>query len=208
MTLTFACDLSAASTMPPHYTGKERDTESGNDYFDARYYNSNTGRFLSPDWSAKVEPVPYAKLDNPQSLNLYSYVLNNPTGLTDDDGHAITCAAGMKNRQVCVDTVQALLGDPHTSGNLAGYDGPDNPNLTIESDDLSSQDSSTVTPNGTPVSRAQFDVQMYTNDAKTLGQQLSRDVSHPSAIQQERAAQRIEPQPVGMEIEQGLSMGH
>jgi len=30
------------------------------------------------------------------------------------------------------------------------------------------------------VSRAQFDVQMYTNDAKTLGQQLSRDVSNPS----------------------------
>jgi hypothetical protein len=30
------------------------------------------GRFMSPDWSAKVEPVPYAKLDDPQSLNLYA----------------------------------------------------------------------------------------------------------------------------------------
>jgi ATP-dependent exoDNAse (exonuclease V) alpha subunit len=61
------------------------------------------------------------------------------------------------------------------------------------------------------VSRAQFDVQMYTNDAKTLGQQLSRDVSHPSAIQQtpiqQDTAQKIDPQPVGMEISQGLSMG-
>jgi hypothetical protein len=28
------------------------------------------GRFMSPDWSAKAEPVPYAKLDNRQSLNL------------------------------------------------------------------------------------------------------------------------------------------
>jgi len=28
------------------------------------------------------------------------------------------------------------------------------------------------------VSRAQFDVQMYTNDAKALGYELSRDVSH------------------------------
>ena len=64
-----------------HYTGKERDTESGNDYMFARYYNSATGRFLSPDWDAKVDdPVPYAKLDNPQKLNLYSYVLNNPVG--------------------------------------------------------------------------------------------------------------------------------
>jgi RHS repeat-associated protein len=31
------------------YTGKERDTESGNDYFGARYYASSMGRFLSPD---------------------------------------------------------------------------------------------------------------------------------------------------------------
>jgi hypothetical protein len=29
------------------------------------------GRFMTPDWSAKEEPVPYAKLDNPQSLNLW-----------------------------------------------------------------------------------------------------------------------------------------
>jgi ATP-dependent exoDNAse (exonuclease V) alpha subunit len=71
------------------------------------------------------------------------------------------------------------------------------------------------------VSRAQYDVQMYTNDAKTLGQELSRDVSHPSAIQQtnqptgmqqttptqQDAGLKIEPQPVGMELSQGLSMG-
>jgi RHS repeat-associated protein len=69
------------------YTGKERDTESGNDYFGARYYSSTMGRFLSPDWSAKAEPVPYAKLDNPQSLNLYAYVLNNPLTHVDPDGH-------------------------------------------------------------------------------------------------------------------------
>jgi RHS repeat-associated protein len=70
-----------------HFTGKERDGESGNDYFLARYYNSATGRFLSPDWSAKVTPVPYAKLDDPQSLNLYSYVRNNPLSRADADGH-------------------------------------------------------------------------------------------------------------------------
>jgi hypothetical protein len=42
---------------------------------------------MSPDWSAKQEPIPYAKLENPQSLNLYTYVLNNPVSLRDDDGH-------------------------------------------------------------------------------------------------------------------------
>jgi hypothetical protein len=45
------------------------------------------GRFMSPDWSAKEEPVPYAKLDNPQTLNLYSYVQNNPLKTVDADGH-------------------------------------------------------------------------------------------------------------------------
>jgi len=68
-------------------TGKERDAESGNDYFGARYYSSAMGRFMSPDWSAKEDPVPYAELDDPQSLNLYAYVQNNPLIRFDKDGH-------------------------------------------------------------------------------------------------------------------------
>ena len=50
---------------------------------------------MSPDWSAKVEPVPYAKLADPQSLNLYAYVLDNPTTSLDLDGHA--CEASGPN---------------------------------------------------------------------------------------------------------------
>ena len=50
---------------------------------------STMGRFLSPDWSAKEEPVPYSKLDNPQTLNLYSYVQNNPLSRIDADGHEV-----------------------------------------------------------------------------------------------------------------------
>ena len=46
---------------------------------------------MSPDWSAKEEPVPYAKLDNPQSLNLYGYVGNNPLSKADPDGHEECC---------------------------------------------------------------------------------------------------------------------
>lgn len=71
-----------------HFTGKERDSESGLDYFGARYYASSLGRFMSPDWSAKIEPVPYSKLDDPQTLNLYSYVGNGPLNRADANGHA------------------------------------------------------------------------------------------------------------------------
>ena len=69
------------------FTGKERDQESGLDYFGARYYASVIGRFSSPDWSKSPEAVPYAKLDNPQTLNLYSYAGNNPLSALDEDGH-------------------------------------------------------------------------------------------------------------------------
>jgi len=86
-TLSAACLSSQASGHPSISTGKERDAESGNDYFGARYYASTMGRFLSPDWAAKAMPVPYAVLDDPQSLNLYSYVRNNPLSRVDTDGH-------------------------------------------------------------------------------------------------------------------------
>jgi RHS repeat-associated protein len=82
------------------YTGKERDAESGNDYFGARYYASTMGRFMSPDWSAQEEPVPYAKLDDPQSLNLYAYVLNNPMTRFDLDGH-FDCGGANANGLGC-----------------------------------------------------------------------------------------------------------
>jgi len=84
-----------------HFTGKERDAESGNDYFGARYYASSMGRWMSPDWSKTPSGVPYAILSNPQTLNLYSYVLNNPLTHFDPDGHACDslwhCAQGFLN---------------------------------------------------------------------------------------------------------------
>ncbi len=70
-----------------HFTGKEHDAESGLDYFQARYYQSQTGRWLLPDWSETPVPVPYATFANPQSLNLYTYVGNNPVNQVDADGH-------------------------------------------------------------------------------------------------------------------------
>jgi RHS repeat-associated protein len=82
------------------FTGKERDGESGLDYFIARSYSSNLGRFLQPDEFAggpvdafssndplPDSPLPYADITNPQSLNKYTYTYNNPLTYVDPDGH-------------------------------------------------------------------------------------------------------------------------
>jgi RHS repeat-associated protein len=69
------------------FEGKERDTETQNDDFGARYYSWRFGRWLSADWSAVPAPVPYANLANPQTLNLYSMVADDPETFADLDGH-------------------------------------------------------------------------------------------------------------------------
>ena len=58
------------------------------------------------------------------------------------------------------------------------------------------------------VSRGRYDAQIYTNNAATLGQELSRDVSHSPAIQQEPVAHKIEPQTTHTnQISQGFGLG-
>ena len=60
------------------YTGKEKD-DSGLYYYGARYYDADSGRFTQPD------PIS-GSLGNPQSLNKYVYVLNNPNKFVDPSG--------------------------------------------------------------------------------------------------------------------------
>jgi hypothetical protein len=58
------------------------------------------------------------------------------------------------------------------------------------------------------ISRGRYDAQIYTNNAQTLGQELSRDVSHSPAIQQETVAHKIEPQTTHTnQISQGFGVG-
>jgi RHS repeat-associated protein len=82
-------ELQFANGDSNHYkfTGKERDAETGLDYFGARHYSNGLGRFITPDWSDVPVPVPYAHLSDPQTLNQYSYVRNIPTTNVDLDGH-------------------------------------------------------------------------------------------------------------------------
>jgi RHS repeat-associated protein len=91
--------FSGGSSDPFVFTGKERDFESGNDYFGARYYDSNMGRFMSPDWSSDPDTIPYAEFENPQTLNLYSYGHNNPLLYNDTDGHDVTICDNNGNCQ-------------------------------------------------------------------------------------------------------------
>jgi RHS repeat-associated protein len=82
--LPFGEDLTctgSADITPIHFTGKERDTESGLDNFGARYNASTMGRFMTPDPSN-------ASVDFwiPQTWNRYSYALNNPLQFVDRNG--------------------------------------------------------------------------------------------------------------------------
>jgi RHS repeat-associated protein len=93
----------ASATEPRvKFTGKERDAETGLDYFLARYYSAAQGRFTSPDefqggivdpftgqQVGAPGPLPYADITDPQTLNKYAYVRNNPLRYTDPDGHVI-----------------------------------------------------------------------------------------------------------------------
>ncbi len=90
----------AADGVRQKFTQKERDNESGLDYFLARYYSSAQGRFTSPDEftggpddlfhfadDASANPTFYADIYDPQTLNKYQYCLNNPLRYVDADGH-------------------------------------------------------------------------------------------------------------------------
>jgi len=69
------------------FTGKERDQETGLDYYGARYYSNGLGRWVSADWSPTPIPIPYADFHDPQTLNLYQFVGGNPASKADPDGH-------------------------------------------------------------------------------------------------------------------------
>jgi RHS repeat-associated protein len=69
------------STCAPtsRFTGYEYDVETGNYYAFFRYYSPRLGRFMTAD------PLG-GSMGNPQSLNRYSYVVNNPANFVDPLG--------------------------------------------------------------------------------------------------------------------------
>jgi len=89
------------------FTGKERDLETGLDYFGARYFSGAQGRFTIPD-------VPFAdqSVGDPQSWNLYAYVRSNPLRFVDPNGRACFDHSGTAS------CAQYLLGTAKAVGNI------------------------------------------------------------------------------------------
>jgi RHS repeat-associated protein len=91
--------FSNACSTRYRFTGYERDletalgTSAGNDYAFARYYNQLLQRFMSGD------PLD-GDISDPQTLNMYSYVGNNPINLVDPAGMNGQC-----DQNGCSDTV-------------------------------------------------------------------------------------------------------
>jgi len=77
----------AADSNRKKFTGYERDAETGLDFAQARYFSSTEGRFTSADSLL-------GSLANPQSLNRYAYVVNNPLNSTDPTGHLPVAVTG------------------------------------------------------------------------------------------------------------------
>jgi RHS repeat-associated protein len=94
------CRNSTGNLPEQKFTGQRLDS-TGLYYYGARYYDPSIGRFINAD---TIVPSPA----NPQSLNRYSYCLNNPLKYTDPSGHdqiieptGTTNAAGQEGYFIC-----------------------------------------------------------------------------------------------------------
>jgi RHS repeat-associated protein len=113
------------------FTGKERDAETGLDYFEARYMSSAQGRFTSPD-----VPLLDQKPEHPQTWNLYVYARNNPLRFIDPTGKCVKPAVKEGETGVCIDL---FIASPTIGG--VGYGdnrgpAPNDPNATYRQEIL------------------------------------------------------------------------
>ena len=88
------------------FNGKEQDS-TGLLYYGARYYDPDVGRFITRDPLKGV-------LTRPQTLNLYTYCLNNPLGFTDIWGLKVMGGDGSDEEEDEDEEIDdpEIIGDP------------------------------------------------------------------------------------------------
>jgi RHS repeat-associated protein len=106
------------------FSGKERDYESGLDYFGARYYANGQYRFISVDPIINREGA----VSNPQLWNLYAYCGNNPITFLDPDGCEVIYAS--ENLRAFFGSLAAR--SKMVRSTLALYEGQNAPNLIVQ----------------------------------------------------------------------------
>ena len=100
-------------TEPCQFTGKERDAETGLDYFGARYMSAAQGRFTSPD-----PPLLDQHIGDPQSWNIYSIGRNNPLRYIDPTGNAIELLGSEDDRKNELEFLKQSLGNKKAASRL------------------------------------------------------------------------------------------
>jgi RHS repeat-associated protein len=111
---TTARGYSASDNVRQKFTSKERDIETGLDYFLARYYSNTQGRFTSVDPEQAG-----ARNDDPQSWNGYAYARNSPLVYSDPNGRSYTvCDA---NGKECVTYTDKEFDKFRKGGPADGY---------------------------------------------------------------------------------------
>jgi RHS repeat-associated protein len=168
------------STNNYKFTRKERDTESGLDYFTARYDASFLGRFTSPDPDNAG-----AKEEDPQTWNAYSYVRDSPLILTDPTG---LCSNGMDDAGGACQTVGQDVWTNDNVGDLCGttprcYQASDSQgNVTVTV--YSSTDTKTTNADGSTRFTDTTTTNTYTfNQAGNMSAQQQTDTKSWTATQ-------------------------
>lgn len=120
-----------APLVNQRFTGKERDAETGLDYFEARYMASVQGRFTSPD-----PLLESGNPKNPQSWNRYAYTFNNPFRFVDPNGLCSAPVVKPGETGVCIDL---FIASPTIGGVGLGDNrgtAPNDPNATYRQEIL------------------------------------------------------------------------
>jgi RHS repeat-associated protein len=143
------------------YTGQEHDGETGLHYYNARYYNPDIRRFTQPDDIIQ-------NIYDPQMLNRYSYVRNNPIKYTDPSGHFINPFTILSAINTISDIFSAAKSQssPQKSNNNLGAHKPTSGgsaplNKVLGSNSSSGSDGRPQTPPGVSIKQNVSDAQAH-----------------------------------------------